>query len=134
MSAEALPVSDLGGQVRPNRWLVTVSVLFGAMMGAIDTSVVNVALAHIQATYGVTTQQVTWVSTSYLITPRDGDDVPNAAWWAAALATNGFSTFTKPAFPWRAFLAKPGERADGGQRRHRPGGLNRWSGTDSNPP
>jgi MFS transporter, DHA2 family, multidrug resistance protein len=68
MSAEALPVSDLGGQIRPNRWLVTVSVLFGAMMGAIDTSVVNVALAHIQATYGVTTQQVTWVSTSYLIT------------------------------------------------------------------
>ncbi|HKV43827.1 MAG TPA: DHA2 family efflux MFS transporter permease subunit [bacterium] len=68
MSAEALPVSGLGGQARPNRWLVTVSVLFGAMMGAIDSSVVNVALAHIQATYGVTTQQVTWVSTSYLIT------------------------------------------------------------------
>jgi len=53
---------------RPNKWVVAVSVLFGAMMGAIDTSVVNVALAHIQATYGVTTQEVTWVTTSYLIT------------------------------------------------------------------
>ncbi|HXX37149.1 MAG TPA: DHA2 family efflux MFS transporter permease subunit [bacterium] len=52
---------------RPNKWLVAVSVLAGAMMGAIDSSVVNVALAHIQATYGVTTQEVTWVSTSYLI-------------------------------------------------------------------
>ena len=51
-----------------NKWLVTLSVLAGALMGAIDTSVVNVALAHIQASYGVTTQEVTWVSTSYLIT------------------------------------------------------------------
>ena len=51
-----------------NKWLVTLSVLAGALMGAIDTSVVNVALAHIGASYGVTTQEVTWVSTSYLIT------------------------------------------------------------------
>jgi DHA2 family multidrug resistance protein len=52
----------------PSKWLVTLSVLMGALMGAIDTSVVNVALTHIQASYGVTVQQVAWVSTSYLIT------------------------------------------------------------------
>jgi DHA2 family multidrug resistance protein len=51
-----------------NKWLITASVLIGALMGAIDTSVVNVALVHIQASYGVTTQEVTWVSTAYLIT------------------------------------------------------------------
>jgi DHA2 family multidrug resistance protein len=56
-----------GGSSGSNKWVVTLSVLAGAMMGAIDTSVVNVALAHIQASYGVTTQEVTWVSTSYLI-------------------------------------------------------------------
>ncbi len=50
-----------------NKWLIAMSVLLGTVMGAIDTSVVNVALVHIQASYGVTTQQVTWVSTSYLI-------------------------------------------------------------------
>ncbi len=49
------------------KWLVTSAVLFGAVMGAIDTSVVNVALVHIQSTFGVTTQEVTWVSTAYLI-------------------------------------------------------------------
>src|SRR5438309_11767968 len=70
MSSEALPVSGVGGRDRPapRRWLVTIAVMLGAIMGAIDSSVVNVALAHIQATYGVTTQEVTWVSTSYLIT------------------------------------------------------------------
>jgi len=50
-----------------SKWLITISVLLGAMMGAVDSSVVNVALAHIQASYGVTTQEVTWVTTSYLI-------------------------------------------------------------------
>ncbi len=51
-----------------SKWLVALSVLLGALMGAIDTSVVNVALSHMQASYGVTIQQVAWVSTSYLIT------------------------------------------------------------------
>ncbi len=50
-----------------SKWVVALSVLLGSVMGAIDTSVVNVALAHIQASYGVTIQQVAWVSTSYLI-------------------------------------------------------------------
>jgi len=50
------------------KWIVAASVLAGSMMSAIDTNIVNVSLAHIEATYGVTTQEVTWVTTSYLIT------------------------------------------------------------------
>ena len=71
MAATATLPAPLAGRelsARPSKWLVSASLLFGGMMGAIDTSVVNVSLAHIQATYGVTTQEVTWVSTSYLIT------------------------------------------------------------------
>jgi MFS transporter, DHA2 family, multidrug resistance protein len=48
--------------------IVFSSVLLGSLMGSIDTSIVNVALAHIQSTYGVTTDDVAWVSTGYLIT------------------------------------------------------------------
>ena len=33
---------------RVNKWLVTVSVSFGTLMGAIDVSIVNVALPHIR--------------------------------------------------------------------------------------
>jgi len=69
---EAIPAFAAGGgqprSAQASKWVISISVLFGAMMGAIDTSVVNVALAHIRATYGVTTQEVTWVTTSYLIT------------------------------------------------------------------
>jgi MFS transporter, DHA2 family, multidrug resistance protein len=67
MAAEAVFASAAVRRANAGKWLITISVLLGAMMGAIDSSVVNVALAHIQASYGVTTQQVTWVSTSYLI-------------------------------------------------------------------
>jgi DHA2 family multidrug resistance protein len=50
-----------------NRWLVTLAVTVGTLMGAIDTSIINVALPHIQAALGVTIHEVTWISTAYLI-------------------------------------------------------------------
>src|SRR6516162_970344 len=59
---------EAGVRETSNKWLVTMSILFGSIMAAIDTSVVNVALVHIQATFGVTVQEVTWVTTAYLIT------------------------------------------------------------------
>src|SRR5437588_12562139 len=50
-----------------NKWLVTLSIVLGTIMATIDTSVVNIALVHIQASFGATIQGVTWVTTSYLI-------------------------------------------------------------------
>ena len=50
-----------------NKWLVTVSVSFGTLMGAIDSSIVNVALPHIQGALGATVQEITWVSTGYAV-------------------------------------------------------------------
>lgn len=43
------------------------AVIFGVLMSAIDTSVVNVALPDIQGNVGCTQQEVTWISTGYLI-------------------------------------------------------------------
>src|SRR5579884_3234178 len=50
-----------------NKWLVTVSISFGTLMGAIDTSIVNVALPHIQGAVGATVQEITWVATGYAV-------------------------------------------------------------------
>jgi DHA2 family multidrug resistance protein len=52
---------------RPNRWLVTLSVSFGTLMGAVDASIVNVALPHIRGAVGATVHEITWISTSYAI-------------------------------------------------------------------
>ncbi len=42
-----------------NKWLVTVSVTFGTLMGAIDSSIVNVALPQIRGAVGATVQEIT---------------------------------------------------------------------------
>src|SRR5690349_1510174 len=52
---------------KPNRWLVTLSVSFGTLMGAVDASIVNVALPHIRGAVGATVHEITWISTSYAI-------------------------------------------------------------------
>jgi DHA2 family multidrug resistance protein len=53
--------------VRHNKWVVAVSVTFGTLMGAIDASIVNVALADIRGAVGATVQEITWISTGFAI-------------------------------------------------------------------
>src|SRR5580658_2509560 len=60
-------VSSLGVRPRPNKWLVTVSITFGTLMGAIDSSIVAVALPHMMGSLGSTVQEITWISTGYII-------------------------------------------------------------------
>jgi DHA2 family multidrug resistance protein len=50
-----------------NRWLVTVAVTVGTLMGAIDASIVNVAIPYIRANLGATITEITWISTGYII-------------------------------------------------------------------
>jgi MFS transporter, DHA2 family, multidrug resistance protein len=61
----AAPVSGTPPAVNP--WLVTVAVTVGTLMGALDTSIVNVALPYIRANLGATVTEVTWISTGYII-------------------------------------------------------------------
>jgi DHA2 family multidrug resistance protein len=50
-----------------NKWLVTVSVTFGTLMGAIDASIVNVAVPHLRGSLGATVEEITWVTTGFII-------------------------------------------------------------------
>ncbi len=52
---------------RYNKWLVTLSISFGTLMGAIDMSIVNVALPHIRGSVSATVQEITWISTGYAV-------------------------------------------------------------------
>jgi DHA2 family multidrug resistance protein len=51
----------------PNKWVVAVSVAFGSLMATIDSSIINVALPTIRGELGASLQEMTWVSTSYMI-------------------------------------------------------------------
>ena len=50
-----------------NKWLVTVSITFGTLMGAIDASIVNVALPHIRGSVGATIEEITWISSGFAL-------------------------------------------------------------------
>ncbi|HEY1556758.1 MAG TPA: DHA2 family efflux MFS transporter permease subunit [Kofleriaceae bacterium] len=64
MTATALP-----GSAAPqvNKWLVAVSIAFGSLMATIDSSIVNVALPNIRGELGASIQEITWISTAYMI-------------------------------------------------------------------
>lgn len=50
-----------------NPWLIAMAVMAATFMEILDTSVANVALPHIGGTLSVTTEESTWVLTSYLV-------------------------------------------------------------------
>ncbi|MCC6075647.1 DHA2 family efflux MFS transporter permease subunit [Pseudomonas sp. GCM10022188] len=49
------------------RVFVTLAVMLATTMQALDTTIANVALPHMQGSLGVTQEQVAWVLTSYIV-------------------------------------------------------------------
>ena len=52
---------------RHNPWLIALTVMSATFMEVLDTSVANVALPHIAGNLSATTEEATWVLTSYLV-------------------------------------------------------------------
>ncbi|HET7674477.1 MAG TPA: DHA2 family efflux MFS transporter permease subunit [Gammaproteobacteria bacterium] len=50
-----------------SRFLITVAVMSATVMQVLDTTIVNVALPHMQGELGANPDQITWVLTSYLV-------------------------------------------------------------------
>ncbi|MEJ2039394.1 MAG: DHA2 family efflux MFS transporter permease subunit, partial [Desulfosarcinaceae bacterium] len=67
-SASSLP-ADRGPVWRPavNPWLITAAVMLATFMEVLDTSISAVALPYIAGSLSATTDEATWVLTSYLV-------------------------------------------------------------------
>jgi DHA2 family multidrug resistance protein len=52
---------------RANRWVVALTVTLATFMEVLDTSIANVALPHIAGGLGASSDEATWVLTSYLV-------------------------------------------------------------------
>jgi MFS transporter, DHA2 family, multidrug resistance protein len=61
MSATASSAAPL------NRGMITLSVMLATVMQVVDTTIVNVALPHMQGTMAATQDQISWVLTSYIV-------------------------------------------------------------------
>lgn len=64
-----------------NRVPITVGIIMAQVMGAIDITVVNVALPHMQGSLAASPEQVTWIVTSYIIAMAAA--TPATGWLAA---------------------------------------------------
>jgi DHA2 family multidrug resistance protein len=56
------------GPVPPaERFMITLAVMSSTLIQVLDTTIVNVALPHMQGELGATSDQISWVLTSYLV-------------------------------------------------------------------
>src|SRR5260221_2180941 len=58
---------EAGSSGIPYKWLVVVAVVFGIFMSILDATIVNIALAKLQAVFGADLNQIQWVITAYLL-------------------------------------------------------------------
>ena len=66
-AAVAVPLAPVAVPRQVGKWTVAVSIALGSVMATIDTSIVNVAMPQIRGELGASLQEITWVTTAYLI-------------------------------------------------------------------
>jgi MFS transporter, DHA2 family, multidrug resistance protein len=71
-----------------NPWLIAFSVMLATFMEVIDTSIASVALPHIAGSLSATTDEATWVLTSYLV--ANAIILPASGWFALRFGRKRF--------------------------------------------
>jgi len=84
----ALPLAQVRWVPRANPWLIAATVALAAFMEVLDTSIANVALQHIAGSLGASTDQATWVLTSYLVS--NAIVLPLGAWASSVIGRKNF--------------------------------------------
>ena len=73
---------------KANPWLIAFVVSLGAFMEVLDTSIANVALPHIAGNMGASSDESTWVLTSYLVS--NAIILPASGWLVSLLGRKQF--------------------------------------------
>jgi MFS transporter, DHA2 family, multidrug resistance protein len=78
-AASAQPAAGL------NRGIITAAVMLATIMQTLDSTIANVALPHMQGSFSVAQDEITWVLTSYIVAAAIG--TPLTGWLASAYGT-----------------------------------------------
>jgi len=87
---------------RANPWLIAATVALAAFMEVLDTSIANVALPHIAGNLGASTDEGTWVLTSYLV--ANAIVLPLGGWASSVLGRKNFFLLCITIFTIASFL------------------------------
>lgn len=106
------PEVPTGSEIRPtasepwrpkfNPWLIGVVVALAAFMEVLDTSIANVALPYMAGSLGASTDESTWVLTSYLVS--NAIVLPISGWIAGTIGRKRFFMICLVIFTFSSLL------------------------------
>jgi MFS transporter, DHA2 family, multidrug resistance protein len=91
-----------GGPPLINPWIIAVTVTLATFMEVLDSSIANVALPHIAGTLGATSEESTWVITSYLVS--SAIVLPMSGWLSNVFGRKRFYMWCVGIFTVSSFL------------------------------
>src|SRR5579864_409228 len=74
----SVPVPPEIAAFQKHKWIVAIAVMLGTILETLDTTIVNVALPHMQGSFSASIDEITWVVTSYLV--ANGIMIPMTGW------------------------------------------------------
>ena len=89
-------------QPRVNPWIIAFTVTLATFMEVLDTSIANIALPHIAGSFGASTNESTWVLTSYLVS--NAIVLPISAWLATRFGRKRFYMVCVTLFAASSFM------------------------------
>src|SRR6202035_2433122 len=87
-AAATLTQADHDWKPKTNPWLIAFVVSLAAFMEVLDTSIANVALPHIGGNLGASSDESTWVLTSYLVS--NAIVLPITGWLVSVMGRKRF--------------------------------------------
>ncbi|HEY6491013.1 MAG: DHA2 family efflux MFS transporter permease subunit [Terracidiphilus sp.] len=96
------PAAQAVWKPRVNPWAIAATVALAAFMEVLDTSIANVALPHISGSLAASTDQGTWVLTSYLVS--NAIVLPLGGWASSLMGRRNFFVFCIGVFTVASFL------------------------------
>jgi len=101
-SAASTASAAFAGHVEQYRWIILVGLITAAVMEVLDTTIINVALPQMAGNLGATTQEIAWVSTSYILS--NVVVLPMTAFFTERFGRKRYLTFSILLFIAASFL------------------------------
>src|SRR6202522_1412854 len=102
MAERIMNTDSAPGRPLINPWVVAMAVTLATFMEVLDSSIANVALPHIAGTLGASTEESTWVITSYLVS--SAIVLPMSGWLSNLIGRKRFYMTCVAIFTASSFL------------------------------
>ncbi|MGO9817911.1 MAG: DHA2 family efflux MFS transporter permease subunit, partial [Acidocella sp.] len=75
-----------------HKWLIAIAVMLGTTLEVLDSSIINVALPHLQGAFSASVDEIAWVLTSYLV--ANGIMIPMTGWISSRFGRKRYFLFS----------------------------------------